>query len=56
MATRFPATLFKIQVDKEAEAKITLVVPSDSLDKVLPLLTMSEQLLSVEIGIDPSQG
>ena len=50
----FPATLFKVQVDREGEAKITLVVPSDSLDKIVPLTSLNGKLLQVEIVEDPS--
>jgi hypothetical protein len=51
---RFQASLHKVQVDKEGEAKIILTVPSDSLHVVLPLATLSGKLLSVEIAADPS--
>lgn len=52
--SKFPATIHKVQVDKEGEAKLILTVPADNLDKVLPLATLSGKLLSVEISIDPS--
>lgn len=48
MSTFF-ASLHKVQVDKEGEAKIILTVPSDALDKVLPLATLSGKLLKVSI-------
>lgn len=52
--SKFPATIHKVQVDKEGEAKLILTVPADNLDKVLPLATLSGKLLSVEISLDPS--
>ena len=54
--SKFPATIHKVQSDKEGEAKIILTVPADNLDKVLPLATLYGKLLSVEIDLDPSQG
>lgn len=51
---KFPATIHKVQVDREGESKLILTIPSDSLDKVLPLATLSGKLLSVEIALDPS--
>lgn len=53
---RFPATIHKVQVDREGEAKLILTIPSDYLDKVLPLATLSGKLLSVEIALGPSNG
>ena len=52
--TTFPATLYKVQVDKEAEARVVLLVPADSLDKILQLTKMTGQLLRVSVDADPS--
>lgn len=50
----FPATLHKVQIDREGEAKIILTVPSDSLDKIIPLAGLNGKLLQVSIEEDPS--
>ena len=56
MTIKFPASLFRLTSDSDGEAKITLVVPSESLSLILPLTGLTGKLLSVEIAADPSNG
>lgn len=51
----FNATVFRVTTDADGETKITLAVPSEQLDKVIPLSALGGKLLTVSVEVDPSQ-
>ena len=50
----FPASIFRVTSDADGEAKITLAVPAEALDKVIPLSTLAGKLLRVTVELDPN--
>lgn len=51
---RFNATVHKMTVDKEGEARLTLTVPLLDAQKALPLAGLQSNLI-VEVSVDPSE-
>lgn len=52
----FPASIFRVTSDRDGEVKLTFVIPSEYLEKALPLAALSGKLLSVSVDVDPSNG
>jgi hypothetical protein len=49
----FPATIHKIAIDKDGEARLTLTVPASDLAPVLRSIASLKELVKVTIEAEP---